>query len=164
MLPLVLREWQHHPWRHVMAALAVALGVALAWSVHLINVSALAEFSAAVRSANGEPDAVLRGPKEGFDDRLLDAVASIPGVAVASPVVEVDTYAASGALADPSDTPAPPPTGASSSVHSALVSRMPVRLIGLDALTAARDWIFENTASLDDKPVSARSGNPTVAA
>ena len=120
-----------------MAALAVALGVALAWSVHLINVSALAEFSAAVRSANGEPDAVLRGPKEGFDDRLLDAVASLPGVAVASPVVEVDTYAASGALADPPDTPAPPPPGASSAVPSALVSRIPVRLIGLDALTAA---------------------------
>ena len=33
----------------------------------------------------------------------------------------------------------------------------------LDALTAARDWIFENTASLDDKPVSAQSGNPSVA-
>jgi putative ABC transport system permease protein len=34
---------------------AVALGVALAWSVHLINQSALAEFSAAVRAANGDP-------------------------------------------------------------------------------------------------------------
>ena len=74
-----------------MAALAVALGVSLAWSVHLINVSALAEFSAAVRSANGEPDAVLRGPREGFDDQLLDAVAALPGVSIASPVVEVDT-------------------------------------------------------------------------
>lgn len=114
VLPLVLREWRHHPWRHAMAALAVALGVALAWSVHLINVSALAEFSAAVRSANGEPDAVLRGPREGFDDRLLDAVAAVPGVAIASPVVEVDTYAAAQ---DP--------------------ARLPVRLIGLDALAAA---------------------------
>ncbi|MBA4693415.1 MAG: SulP family inorganic anion transporter [Congregibacter sp.] len=33
----------------------------------------------------------------------------------------------------------------------------------LDALTAARDWIFENTASLDDKQVSSQSGNPAAA-
>ncbi|MFM7848270.1 MAG: FtsX-like permease family protein, partial [Rubrivivax sp.] len=136
-----------------MAALAVALGVALAWSVHLINVSALAEFSAAVRSANGEPDAVLRGPREGFDDRRLDLVAALPGVALASPVVEVDTYAAAG----PAATLATPQTDGSSasapglgaSPSSALApaststsgvspaARLPVRLIGLDALVAA---------------------------
>jgi len=127
LLPLVLREWQHHPWRHSMAALAVALGVALAWSVHLINVSALAEFSAAVRSANGEPDAVLRGPKKGFDDRLLDAVAAKPGVAVASPVVEVDTYAAAAASA----------AAATATGEAGNAGRLPVRLIGLDALAAA---------------------------
>jgi SulP family sulfate permease len=33
----------------------------------------------------------------------------------------------------------------------------------LDALTAARDWIFENTASLDDKQVNSQSGNPAAA-
>jgi SulP family sulfate permease len=33
----------------------------------------------------------------------------------------------------------------------------------LDALTAARDWIFENTASLKDKPASSQSGNPAIA-
>ncbi|MBN8510740.1 MAG: hypothetical protein J0L57_19275, partial [Burkholderiales bacterium] len=51
LLRLSLREWRHHPWRHGMALLAVALGVALAWSVHLINTSALAEFAGAVRAA-----------------------------------------------------------------------------------------------------------------
>ena len=51
---LVRREWRHHPWRHSAALMAVALGVALAFSVHLINSSALAEFSAAVRTANGD--------------------------------------------------------------------------------------------------------------
>ena len=40
--PLMWREWRHHPWRHGVALLAVALGVALAFSVHLINNSALA--------------------------------------------------------------------------------------------------------------------------
>ena len=55
------QELRHHPWRHATALLAVALGVALAWSVHLINQSALAEFSAAVRAANGDADLSLRG-------------------------------------------------------------------------------------------------------
>jgi putative ABC transport system permease protein len=50
---VALPQWRHHPWRHAVALLAVALGVALAFSVHLINASALAELSAAVRSANG---------------------------------------------------------------------------------------------------------------
>jgi len=93
LLPLIVREWRHHPWRHAVALLAVALGVALAFSVHLINGSALAEFSSAVRSANGEPDLTLRGPREGFDDALFDRVAAAEGVLLASPVVEVETYA-----------------------------------------------------------------------
>src|SRR5688500_3849232 len=49
-------EWRQHPWRHAAVLLAVALGVALAFSVQLINASALSEFASAVRSANGEPD------------------------------------------------------------------------------------------------------------
>ena len=108
------REWRHHPWRHGMALLAVALGVALAWSVHLINASALAEFSAAVRSANGEPDLSLRGPREGFDDALFERVATAGGVALASPVLELDTYA-----------------------RSASGQRVPLRVLGIDALSIA---------------------------
>jgi putative ABC transport system permease protein len=108
------REWRHHPWRHGMALLAVALGVALAWSVHLINASALAEFSAAVRSANGEPDLSLRGPREGFDDALFERVATAAGVALASPVLELDTYA-----------------------RSAQGERVALRVLGIDALSIA---------------------------
>ncbi|WP_443586385.1 hypothetical protein, partial [Salmonella enterica] len=74
--------------------LAVALGVALAFSVHLINASALSEFGAAVRSIDGEPDLSLRaGTGTGFDESLYGRVAAHPQVALASPVVEVDTYA-----------------------------------------------------------------------
>jgi putative ABC transport system permease protein len=88
-----LREWMHHPWRTATAVLAVALGVALAFSVHLINASALGEFSAAVRQVNAQPDFELRGQRGGFDEALLERVATHPGVATASPVVEVDTDA-----------------------------------------------------------------------
>ena len=115
LLPLLIRrEWRHHPWRHAVALLAVALGVALAYSVHLINGSALAEFSAAVRTANGDPDLVLRGPREGFDDTLFDRVEADPGVQRASPVLEIDTYG-----------------------RNAQGQRVPVRVLGLDALRAA---------------------------
>ena len=112
LLPLTLAEWRHHPWRHGAALLAVALGVALAWSVHLINTSALAEFASAVRAANGEPDLTLRG--RAFDDALFERVASDAGVQIASPVLEVDTYA-----------------------RAADGRRVAVRVLGVDALLAA---------------------------
>ena len=113
-LALIVREWRHHPWRHGVALLAVALGVALACSVHLINSSALSEFSAAVRAANGEPDLTLRGPRAGFDDAVFERVAADPGVELASPVLEIDTYATA-------------PGG----------ERVAVRVLGIDALLAA---------------------------
>ena len=47
LISFSLQEWRHHPWRHAAALLAVMLGVALAYSVHLINSSALDEFSSA---------------------------------------------------------------------------------------------------------------------
>ena len=110
---LVWPEWRYRPGRHAIALLAVALGVALAFSVHLINRSALAEFGAAVRSVNGQPDLSLHGPREGFDEALLRAVAAAPGVTLASPVVEIDTYA-----------------------YAADGSRVALRVLGLDALVA----------------------------
>src|SRR6476661_1156991 len=118
-LPTLLRklswpELRHHPWRNAAALVAVMLGVALAFSVHLINASALAEFGAAVRAVNGEADLTLVGPRGGFDETLYGAVAAAPGVAVASPVVEAETFAFDGAGA-----------------------RVPIRLVGLDALVVA---------------------------
>ncbi len=74
-----------------MALLAVALGVALASSVHLINNSALNEFSQAVRTANGQPDLSLRGPQ--LPDTWFEQVAMDTAVALASPVLALDTYA-----------------------------------------------------------------------
>ena len=93
LLRLSWREWQHHPGRHAVALLAVALGVALAFSVHLINRSALAEFAAAVRTTSGEPDLALQAQADAFDDALFDRVAQAEGVAHASPVLDLQTYA-----------------------------------------------------------------------
>jgi len=107
-------ELRHQPLRHAVAVLAVALGVALAFSVHLINQSALGEFSAAVRQVNGQPDFELRAQREGFDEALFARVAGHPGVALASAVIELDTQAL-----------------------AADGSAVPLRVIGLDALVAA---------------------------
>ncbi len=107
-------ELRHHPWRSGAALLAVMLGVALAFSVQLINQSALSEFSSAVRSVNGEPDFELRAQRSGFDEALYERIATHPQVALASPVVDVETQAI-----------------------SARGDRVPLRVLGLDALVAA---------------------------
>ncbi|MBX3607810.1 MAG: ABC transporter permease [Piscinibacter sp.] len=118
-MPALLRQFswrqlRHQPLRHAVVALAVALGVALAFSVHLINQSALGEFSAAVRQVNGQPDFELRAQRDGFDEALLERVATHPQVGLASPVVEIGTQA----LAAGGETVA-------------------IRVLGLDALVAA---------------------------
>ena len=87
------QELKHHPWRNAAAVVAVMLGVALAFSVHLINTSALDEFSQAARSVGGQPDLELRGVQGQFDEALFARVAKLPQVALASPVLEVGTYA-----------------------------------------------------------------------
>ncbi len=116
LLPLLKtfswQELRHHPWRNMAAAVAVMLGVALAFSVHLINASALDEFSQAVRSVNGQPDLELRAAQGTFDESVYGVVAAHPQVAQASPVLENSTYAVAG-------------DG----------KRVPLRVVGIDALT-----------------------------
>ena len=140
LLPLSLAEWRHHPWRHGVALLAVALGVALASSVQLINASALAEFGQAVRAVNGQPDAVLVAGAEagvgGLSDALLDGLLPDPAVAVASPVLALESVArrvdmpttAAAAVAS---------AAASANFSSAPGTRSVVRVVGIDALNVA---------------------------
>ena len=109
-------EWRHHAARQASAVVAVLLGVALAFSVQLINASALAEFGAAVRNVNGEPDLSLRAAAgSGFDESLYARVAAHPLVELASPVIELDSYAL-----------------------DAGGRRRPLRVLGIDALVAPR--------------------------
>ncbi len=108
------QELRHHPWRSAAAVAAVMLGVALAFSVHLINASALSEFSSAVRSVNGQPDLELRAVQGGFDESLYARVAQHPQVTLASPVLETSTVVT-------------PPGG----------RRQALRVVGIDALTVA---------------------------
>jgi len=129
---LTLAQWRHHPGQTLLALLAIALGVALAFSVHLINASALAEFGQAVRAVNGQPDAVLR-PAEGsrLDEAAYPRAALHPAVRLASPVLEIDTQTL---------VTAPPDAAfASASAPRASLTRdgkQPLRILGIDALRA----------------------------
>jgi putative ABC transport system permease protein len=87
------QELRQHPWRNAAAVVAVMLGVALAFSVQLINASALNEFSQAVRAVNGQSDLELRSVQGSFDESIFARLAHHPQVQLASPVLELGTYA-----------------------------------------------------------------------
>jgi hypothetical protein len=62
----------------------------LGYAVHLVNRSALDEFARAVQTVNGAADLQVQATQaRGFDENLYPVLARIPGVAQASPVVEL---------------------------------------------------------------------------
>jgi putative ABC transport system permease protein len=87
---LLLSQWREQPVRLSVTVLAIALGVALGAAVYLINAVALGEFSLAAKRLVGEPDIVVRGPREGFAEDLFVTLARDPAVNLASPVLELE--------------------------------------------------------------------------
>ncbi len=77
------------PGRTLLAVLAIALGVALGFAVYLINRVAADEVQGASRSLFGLADLTVQSPGTGFDESLFPRLLRVPGVAAASPVVEV---------------------------------------------------------------------------
>ncbi|QSI75228.1 ABC transporter permease [Niveibacterium microcysteis] len=73
-----------------LSLIAVMLGVALGVAVSVVNRSALDEFAHGVRVLSGDADLQLVGPRNGFDETIFPRVAISDGLALASPVVEVD--------------------------------------------------------------------------
>ena len=101
-------SWQdlrHHPWRSAAAVVAVMLGVALAFGVHVINASALDEFSQAVRAVNGQPDLELRAMRGHLPESLYGPLATHPQVARASPVLELSAIARAAPAEPPGASP-----------------------------------------------------------
>src|SRR5574341_1084567 len=103
--------------RILLSAAGIALGVALGYGVHLVNRAAVQDLAAAVRSVAGEADLEVRGGRAGFPEALYATLARVPGVAVASPVLEADAGLA-----------APAPANAGSAI----------RLVGIDPFRAAQ--------------------------
>lgn len=81
---------RQHRLRTLVQVLAIAVGVALGYAVHVINTSALVEFSSAVRAVTGQADASVTAAREGFDEAVFARVVAHPAVELASPVLEVD--------------------------------------------------------------------------
>jgi putative ABC transport system permease protein len=107
-----------HPLRAVVQIVAIAIGVTLGYAVHLINTSALAEFSSAVRQASGQADASIVGAPGalgGFDERIYADVLRDPAVELANPVLEIEA-----ALVEP-----------------ARLRGRPLAILGIDMLRAA---------------------------
>lgn len=123
---MIAGEWGAHPARVIVAALAIAVGVALGFAVHLINASALSEFARAIKTVNGDAELQVHAVTPlGFDEALYPKLARLPGIAGASPVVEIN------AVADTAEHPS-------------------VTLLGLDVLRAAAvtpSLVGENLAS-----------------
>lgn len=88
---MILGEWRAHPMRVITAAAAIAVGVALGLAVHLVNASALSEFSKAVSAVNGEAELQVRSTTaRGFAESLYPELARMAEVAAVSPVVELE--------------------------------------------------------------------------
>ncbi|OYQ31043.1 hypothetical protein CHU93_05515 [Sandarakinorhabdus cyanobacteriorum] len=104
---LLAGEWRAQPVRMAIAVLAIAVGVALGFAVHLVNSAALGSFGRAMASVQGRADLSVRAvAATGMDEALYPRLARLPGIAAASPVVEVP--ASWGELARPG---APAKTG-----------------------------------------------------
>jgi len=83
-------QWRASPGRAATAVIAIAIGVALALGIHLVNRSALEEFDAAIAVVNGEAQVAVTAPSGHVDESVFAVLAAEPGIAAASPVVSAD--------------------------------------------------------------------------
>jgi len=115
------QEIRRNPGRQLVAVIAVMLGVALAFAVHLVNASALDEFAQAARTVDGRPDLELRAIRQTFPDAGFARIAALPGISVAVPVLEAGVSMRNASATD-----------------ADAARRVPLRLVGTDALGIAR--------------------------
>ena len=88
---LIKAQFQTRFTATLLSMLAIALGVALGFAIDLINTAALNDFSRAMKSVQGEPDAVI-APRDSAANvplTVVNLVARDPAVLVVAPVIEV---------------------------------------------------------------------------
>ncbi|MES2901898.1 MAG: FtsX-like permease family protein [Pseudomonadota bacterium] len=84
---LLFGEWRTHPVRALLAIIAIAVGVAMGFAIHLINSAAFNEFAAASKSLAGMADIQVAAREDWFDEAIYPRLAEHPAVAVASPLL-----------------------------------------------------------------------------
>ncbi len=134
---LLLGEWRAHPLRALVALLAIAIGVALGFGIHLVNSAALNEFSAAARSLSGNADLQACAKSVVFDEALYPQLASMPEVITASPVLELE-------LTVPGQRSALPLLG----IDSFAAASIAPDLIGVPAQDRPLDALMDDTVFL----------------
>jgi len=87
---LIGGEWRAHVVQWLAVTVAIALGVALGFSIHLINTAALNEFSAASKHLSGQSDLQVQSKQAMFDELLFPRLVQYPGIALVNPVLEFD--------------------------------------------------------------------------
>ena len=120
-LPLALAPLRLHKGRAFVSMLAIALGVAMGYAIQIINRAALGEMEQAVQTLSGAADLEVRGPRSGFDETVYAQLARMPGIAVASPVLELELRVVDADAAAEKRDNAPRPV---------------LRVLGLDAFRA----------------------------
>lgn len=86
---LLQGQWHSHRLQMSMVMIAIALGIALGFSIQLINSAAIHEFSSAIKSLSGQSDLQIRAVQPTFDEMLYPKLAEREGVELASPVLEI---------------------------------------------------------------------------
>src|SRR5690349_6757536 len=74
---LTLEAWGANRGRLLLSVAGVALGVALGVAVHLINSSAIHQFTQAARELSGDADLAVRGTGAGFDESLYPKIRAL---------------------------------------------------------------------------------------
>ena len=113
--------------RTALSVAGITLGVALGLAVHVINQSAISEMQQASRTLGGDADLTIRAGREslgGFDENVFASVLATAGVAVASPVLEVDA--------------APVNAEGTGIQRAGQYGKASIKFIGIDVLRAAR--------------------------
>lgn len=87
-LKLALAQWKAKPFRFILTALGIALGVALYTSIAIINYSTRESFRESIESVAGEAALTISAGPVGFDEKYLDFVREVSGVKAAIPLVE----------------------------------------------------------------------------
>lgn len=92
---MLLAAFRSQPGRWAAAGMTVAIGLALAVSIHVVNRSALGEFGRALDIVNGQSSAQIQAPAGDFDEMLfeqINAASAQIGIESASPVLVLRTH------------------------------------------------------------------------
>ncbi|MCM8595548.1 FtsX-like permease family protein [Accumulibacter sp.] len=123
----------------LLSLLAIALGVALGYAIHLINDAALADFARAMNTVQGDPDVVLAASDSAGSVPLgvLDELARDPAVEVVAAVIDTRVRVDGTAT--------------------------PLRLLGIDAFSAAAVMPRLLPRPADDSPAGGILGGRVYA-